>query len=214
MTGCLASLIADLRILTSAWNSVRGGWRAAWRDAVELLERRRVLIDTQAETRDGTRVVLRTRVRLSGDVQTDIRRCWMANTPRPSVEELARKHFQSVSDATRGWPASLAMIRMGTRLIVGLGAIPGIASVIMPALTEASSAASLGRQSLATGSVGQSVRTLRRIWPGDEARPASGALRRAPVDCAYGQRGRARCGRRLQRDLGRITAFWVRAIPR
>jgi hypothetical protein len=130
----LTSLIADLRVLAAAWSSVRGGWRAAWRDAAQFLAHRRLQVDTQAETRDGTRVVLRTRVRLNGDVQTDILRCWLTDAPRQSVDELAKTHFQSVADATLGWSAVGAGIRLGSLLIVAVGAIPGSVSAIQPAL--------------------------------------------------------------------------------
>jgi hypothetical protein len=61
----LASLIADINALVAAWSSVRGGWQAAWRDAAQLLAHRRVLVDTLAQTSEGTQVVLRTRVRLN-----------------------------------------------------------------------------------------------------------------------------------------------------
>jgi hypothetical protein len=46
--------------------------------------------------------VLRTWVRLTGDVQTDILQCWLDDTPRQSVEALAKTHFESVADAARG----------------------------------------------------------------------------------------------------------------
>jgi hypothetical protein len=129
-----ASLIADFSALAAAWSSVRGGWPAAWHDSAQFLAHRRILVDTQAQTRHGMRVVLRTRVRLNGDVQTDILRCWLDGTPRPLVEALANAHFQSVADAVRGWSAARAMIRVGSQLFVGLGAIVGIPPAIRPAL--------------------------------------------------------------------------------
>jgi hypothetical protein len=125
-----ASLIADLDALAAAWRSGRGGWRAAWRDASQFLAHRRALVDTQAETRDGRRVVLRTRVRLNGDIQTDILRCWLNEAPRQSIEELAKTHFQSVAVAARGWSAVLAGIRLGSLFTVAAGAIPGSTSAI------------------------------------------------------------------------------------
>src|SRR5262245_37851686 len=104
---------ADFNALLTAWNSA-GGWQAAWRDTVQLLAHRRVLVDTHAQTPDGSQVVLRTRVRLDGDVQTDVLRCWLVNTPRATIEVLAKAHFDSVADVTRGWSAAHAMMRRGS----------------------------------------------------------------------------------------------------
>jgi len=120
------SPIADARILLAAWRSAPGGWRRAWRDAVAFMARRQVLV----ETKDGPAIVLRTRLRLDGDVQTDILRRWLDATPRDAVEGLARRHFQSVSDAMRGWPAVRAMVRLGTQLLVTLGAVASLGSAI------------------------------------------------------------------------------------
>jgi hypothetical protein len=73
-------------------------------------------------------------VRLNGDVQTDILRCWLNRTSHQSVGELVERHFQSVVDATRGWSAARGGIRLGTQLIIALGMVAGIASAIPPAL--------------------------------------------------------------------------------
>jgi len=132
--GRLASAVADLDALRRSWSSVRGGWRAAWRDSVQFLENRRVQVDTEAQTRDGACVVLRTRVRLNGDVQTDILRCWLDGTPNRSVEELAKQHFRAVADAAGGWPAVRATFRLATRLAVAVGAVAGIPSAVRTAL--------------------------------------------------------------------------------
>jgi len=120
------SPIADVEILLAAWRSAPGGWRRAWRDAAAILTRRQVLV----ETKDGPTIVLRTRLLLHGDVQTDVLRRWLDGTPRDAVEGLARRHFQSVSDAMRGWPAVRAMVRLGTQLLVTLGAVAGLGSAI------------------------------------------------------------------------------------
>src|SRR5262249_11838566 len=120
------SPIADAKILLAAWRSAPGGWRRAWHDAAAILTRREVLV----ETKDGPVVVLRTRLRLHGDVQTDVLRRWLDGTPRVAVEGLARRHFESVGDAMRGWPAVRAMVRLGTQLLVALGAVAGLGSAI------------------------------------------------------------------------------------
>ena len=120
------SPIADVEILLAAWRSAPGGWRRAWRDAAAILTRRQVLV----ETKDGPTIVLRTRLLLHGDVQTDVLRRWLDGTPRDAVERLARRHFLSVSDAMRGWPAVRAMVRLGTQLLVTLGAVAGLGSAI------------------------------------------------------------------------------------
>jgi hypothetical protein len=73
---------------------------------MQFIEHRRLQVDTEAQTSNGSCVVLRTRVRLTGDVQTDILRCWLDGTPRQSVEELANRHFRAVADATGGCPRS------------------------------------------------------------------------------------------------------------
>jgi hypothetical protein len=120
------SPIADVEILLAAWRSAPGGWRRAWRDAAAIVTRRQVLV----ETTDGPAIVLRTRLRLDGDVQTEILRRWLEATPRDAVESLTRRHFQSVRDAMRGWPAVRAMVRLGTQLLVTLGAVAGLGSAI------------------------------------------------------------------------------------
>lgn len=126
----LASVKTDVSALAAAWRSARGGWRAAWRDAAQLLSHRRIVIDTEAQTRDGPRVVLRTRVRLSGDVQTDILRCWLYGAPRETVEPLITAHFQSVGDAAKGWSAVPAGVRAASLLGVAAGMIPASAFTI------------------------------------------------------------------------------------
>jgi hypothetical protein len=120
------SPIADVEILLAAWRSAPGGWRRAWRDAVAMMSHREVLV----ETNDGPTIVLRTRLRLHGDVQTDILRGWLDAAPRDAVDGLTRRHFQSVGDAMRGWPAVRAMVRLGTQLLVTLGAAAGLGSAI------------------------------------------------------------------------------------
>jgi hypothetical protein len=166
-----ASLIADFNVLVAAWSSARGGWRTAWRDAAQFLAHRRVLVDTRAEIRAGRRVVLRTRVRLNGDVQTDVLRCWLNDAPRQSIEELSRTHFQSVAFAARGWSAVLAGIRLGSLFTVAMGAIPGGASVFQLALQAGWQALipavltnSWVLSSIAIAAFGFLLRRVLRLW--------------------------------------------------
>jgi hypothetical protein len=129
-----ASVVADVNALATAWGSVRGGWRSAWRDASQFLSHRRALIDTEAPTQEGVRVVLRTRMRLTGDVQTDILRSWLNGTSPAFVDELVRSHFSSVAAAVQGWSVVPAGIRLGSLCTVALGIIPGSAYSIRLAL--------------------------------------------------------------------------------
>jgi hypothetical protein len=59
---------------------------------------------------------------------------WVEGAPRPSIEQVCKQHFQAVVDAASGWSAALAMIRLGTKFIIALGAIAGIASGIRQGL--------------------------------------------------------------------------------
>lgn len=134
MPAWLATVKTDLIALVAAWISLRGGWRTAWRDAVQLLSHRRIVVDTRAETEDGPQVVLRTRVRLTGDVQTDVLRCWLDGAPRPAAEALLTTHFRSVGDAARGWGAVAAGIRLASLAISAAGLVPASAFTIQLAL--------------------------------------------------------------------------------
>jgi len=127
------ALIADVRILVAAWQSAHGRWRAVWRDVQQLLARRRILVETRAPTQGGLAVVLRTRVRLTGDVQTDVSRPWLTATPRPSVEASTTVHFKAVADAMRGWAAVAALVRIVTDLLVVLGSVAGLVSAVQTA---------------------------------------------------------------------------------
>src|SRR5258706_16085508 len=92
------------------------------------MNRPRVLVERRA----GRPIARRPRLRLDGDVQTDILRRWLDAEPRDAVEGLARRHFQSVGDAMRGGPAGPAMVRLGTQLLVTLGAVAGLGSALEP----------------------------------------------------------------------------------
>ena len=111
----LAAILADIGALRSHWSSVRGGWMAARRDAVELVKYRRLRVDTSAMTPDGMAVVLRTRLRLIGDAQTDVLRQWLATATPRSIEQTSAAHFQSVAAALDGWNVARAMERLAAR---------------------------------------------------------------------------------------------------
>jgi hypothetical protein len=166
-----ASLFADLNALAAGWSSLRGGWQTAWRDAAQFLEHRRIVVDTLAQTPDGSRVVLRTRLRLNGDAETDILRSWIERTPRRSLDALAETHFQSVADAARGWSVAAALSRLISHLTVLFGMILGMLPAIRSALETGSSSpipALLTNwwilSGLVTVAVGILFRRVFRVW--------------------------------------------------
>ena len=124
----LSQSIADLRALRDSWGSMRGGWRGARKDAVQLLAHRRLLVDTTIATQSGTQVVMRTRLRLSGDAQTDILRAWLNATPAETIEQTARTHFRSVADAAGGWAAAMGLQRGVTRMTILVGLLGSVVS--------------------------------------------------------------------------------------
>jgi hypothetical protein len=126
----LARIVDDINALRAAWNSVRGGWRAAWRDAMQLIAERRVVVETSAQLDAGAVVVLRTRIRLTADAETEVFRSWLEKSPASSIEELAKAHFVSVAAAVQGWSATLAMIRVGTMSITALGTFAAVVSML------------------------------------------------------------------------------------
>ncbi len=134
MRAWLAAIAADIAALRASWRSVRGGWAAARRDARELIAHRRVLVDTSAMTRNGMQVVLRTRLRLIGDTQTDILRVWFDAAPPSEIEATTNAHFQSLAAAMSGWAAAQAMERLFVQLTWILGAIVGAAAALQKIL--------------------------------------------------------------------------------
>ena len=68
----LASLRRDWRRITASIGTLRGGWRATWRHAREFAASRRIVVHSLSPSDGGPQLVLRTRVRLNGDVQTDV----------------------------------------------------------------------------------------------------------------------------------------------
>ncbi len=124
-----ASVAADMAALGAAASSARGGWPAAWRDLTQLLSDRRVTVYTEAQTQTGKQIVLRTQLRLTGDVQTDILRDWLSGSPMEATDKVLDAHFQSVNDAVKGWAAVGAGVRLGSLLTLALGMIPVAAFV-------------------------------------------------------------------------------------
>jgi hypothetical protein len=137
MVELLSQSIADLRALRDSWGSVRGGWRGARQDAEQLLAHRRLLVDTSAMTQIGAQVVMRTRLRLSGDVQTEILRAWLVAAPAEAVEETVREHFRSVAVAAGGWGAALGLQRIVTRMTIVVGSLGSAASTLWASLHSA-----------------------------------------------------------------------------
>ena len=130
-----AEIKTDIAALRASWGSVRGGWRAARQDAAQLLAHRRIMVDTPALLPDGMHVVLRTRMRLSGDTETDILRGWLDATASDAVTALASAHFQAVAAATGGLAAAVGMERLVTRFMVVAGTVVGAGTTIWTLLT-------------------------------------------------------------------------------
>jgi hypothetical protein len=116
-----AATAADVKTLRESWGSVRGGWRGARRDGFELVGHRRIQVDTQAMMPEGMRVVLRTRVRLNGDTETDILRRWFDTVAPAALEASAAVHFRGVAAAVAGFAAATSL----ERLIVRAGLFAG-----------------------------------------------------------------------------------------
>jgi hypothetical protein len=139
MANLLSQSAADLRALRSSWGSVRGGWRGARRDAAQLLAHRQLCVDTTAIMQAGEKVVMRTRLRLSGDVQTDILRAWLNAASAEAVEETTREHFKSVAMAAGGWGATLGMHRVVTRMTILAGSLWSAGSTVWTILHSSTS---------------------------------------------------------------------------
>ncbi len=126
----LASIIADIRALQASWSTVRGGWGAARSDARQLLAHRRIMVETDGVTGAGTQTVLRTRVRLSGDTQTEILRGWIISAPPDAVAATAGAHFESVAAAMGGFAAALGMERLAARLVMLAGTLASVMATV------------------------------------------------------------------------------------
>lgn len=82
------------------------------------------MVDTEAQIETGQQIVLRTQIRLTGDVQTDILRGWLSGSPMEATEKVLDAHFQSVNEAVKGWAAVGAGVRLGSLLTLALGMTP------------------------------------------------------------------------------------------
>ncbi len=127
--------MADIRALRASWATARSGWAAARGDARQLLAHRRIMIATQATAGGVAQTVLRTRIRLIGDTQTDILRTWIMQTPPELVERTAAAHFQSVAVAMSGFGTALALQRVFNRLAVLAGGLIGAIPTLRTLLT-------------------------------------------------------------------------------
>jgi hypothetical protein len=136
MAAFLAPTIADIQALRASWATVRGGWGAARSDARQLLAHRRIMVETAAATPNGTQTVLRTRVRLSGDTQTDILRDWFATASPDAVAAATQVHFQSLAAAMGGFAAALGMERLATRFTMLAGTLASAAAMTNRLLRE------------------------------------------------------------------------------
>lgn len=124
----------DLATLRASWQTMRGGWAAAQRDAQALIVQRRVFVETPPMA--GGQAVLRTRLRLIGDTQTDILRPWFEKAAATDLENTTQAHFKSVAAAMEGWNVVRAMESLVVQLtrIAGIG-IGAIATVVQLAQT-------------------------------------------------------------------------------
>jgi RNase P/RNase MRP subunit POP5 len=134
MRAWIAAIAADVAAVHAGLQTVRGGWRAARCDARELIAHRRILVDTPAMTRNGMQVVLRTRLRLFGDTQTDILRSWLEMAPRTEAQAAIAAHFRSVAAAMGGWSVARAMERVLVRLTGMVGGAVSVAVIIQKIL--------------------------------------------------------------------------------
>lgn len=127
MMGLLTTARNDVKALRESWGTARGGWRVARQDAKALIAHRRVLVDTSGATPEGVKPVLRTQLRLDGQIQTDILRGWLNATPPPAIEAARVAHFASVDAAMGGFAAAVAIERLAIRLAVLIGIVTALA---------------------------------------------------------------------------------------
>ena len=117
----LGSVRRDCRSIAAAFAANRDGRLGFWRHARELAHARRIMIHSLSSPARGSQLVLRTRVRLNGDVQTDILASWANAVPQAEAQDLIAAHFRGVAAATLGWPAVTAMARLGSKLLLVAG---------------------------------------------------------------------------------------------
>jgi membrane protein insertase Oxa1/YidC/SpoIIIJ len=134
----MSRFCADIVKLRASWQTVRGGWPQAWRDARELIVQRRILVKTSASTKQGHRLVLCTRLRLIGDTQTDVLRDWLGTTPVKDVTVVTETHFRAVDAAMEGWNIALAMERVLLQITSYIGLLIAATSFVTRIITAPS----------------------------------------------------------------------------
>jgi hypothetical protein len=67
---------------------------------MELAERRSILVQTEVATEGGNQLVLRTRIRIIGDTQTDVLRLWMQRANPDTAQATIHAHFKAVAART------------------------------------------------------------------------------------------------------------------
>jgi len=167
----LQRIAADVRAVAAAWSARGGNAPNAAENLSTLLTRRQLVIDTSGPVGDRTDIVLRTRLRLSGDSETDILRAWIQATPSADVETLCTAHFRSVAATTSLTPVIGAVIRLATDLAILMGTVGGIVAIVRGFLREGWGAlgpALLANWGLAAGIIlavtGPALRMLLRTW--------------------------------------------------
>ncbi|HEU0216896.1 MAG TPA: hypothetical protein VFQ90_09550 [Stellaceae bacterium] len=162
---------ADVRAVAAAWSARGSDAPNAATNLSTLLIRRQLVIDTSGPVGDRTDIVLRTRLRLSGDSETDILRDWLQTTPSADVETLCTAHFRSVAATTSLTPVIGAVIRLATDLAILMGTVGGIVAIVRDLLREgwrALGPALLANWGLAAGVIlamtGMALRILLRTW--------------------------------------------------
>jgi hypothetical protein len=144
----LPGVTSDVLVLRGAWDSVRGGWRGALREANILIASRCAIVDTSGQTANGKHVVLRTRIWIDGDFQTDV--LWSAEIASPIIDA----HFRAVWAVAGSLLVQAALKRLVTLGVVWSGTL---LCVVMPMY-----------RIIAVGFIqeAQAVILDRRIWAG------------------------------------------------
>ena len=90
-------LVTATGSLVAACLGVPSRLAEARRCAMELAERRSILVQTEVATDGGKQVVLRTRIRIIGDTQTDVLGSWMHRANPDSAQATIHAHFHAVA---------------------------------------------------------------------------------------------------------------------
>jgi hypothetical protein len=167
----LQRIAADARAVAAAWSARGSNAPNATKNLSTLLIQRRLVIDTSGPVGGRTEIVLRTRLRLSGDSETDILRDWLQTTPSTDVETLSAAHFRSVAATTSLSPVIGAAVRLITDLAIMMGTVGGIVAMVRELLREGwrvLGPALLANWGLAAGVIltttGVALRILLRTW--------------------------------------------------